>query len=476
MGLPDSSRSPRRRSNRPSWIGRGDLRQRDLVSRSRRAVRWLQPGLVVKRWMVTSGLGLLLALLGGAVWLDLKPIYWGLESINWLLKNITTVMPRGITGPLVLVIGGGLIWLGQSRSFGSIQQALAPEKDTVLVDALLAQGKLNRGPNIVAIGGGTGLSTLLSGLKRYSSNLTAIVTVADDGGSTGRLRQEFGVIAPGDIRQCIAALAEAEPLMSKLFQYRFTGGDGLEGHSFGNLFIVAMSEVTGNFEAAIHETSRVLNVRGTILPSTLEDVTLSAMTHEDEMVHGEHNISERGASIKEVYLNPPHAEAHPDAVRAILEADLIVIGPGSLFTSVLPNLIVEGIRKALQATTAMKVFVCNVATQEGETDGYSVQDHIEALEVHAGRGIVHAVVANNNIAATLPEEWHSKPVPISRSGGFAALSRLTIVEADVVSEENRYRHDSAKLAGTILRLYDERGSIPISSAPPPPEAQLLLSR
>ena len=441
--------------------------------RSHSIFKWLYPGMHIKRWLLLLVVGVVLMGLG--ISYVLREAYLSYTFPGTFYYITLQFIPRWARGLLFMSMSLSTVAIATWKLNQSLLYAFV-RPDRGYAETIYNKRVLGRGPRIVAIGGGTGLSNLLRGLRDHTSNLTAIVTVADDGGSTGRLRQEFGVIAPGDIRQCIAALAEAEPLMSKLFQYRFTGGDGLEGHSFGNLFIVAMSEVTGNFEAAIHETSRVLNVRGTILPSTLEDVTLSAMTHEDEMVHGEHNISERGASIKEVYLNPPHAEAHPDAVRAILEADLIVIGPGSLFTSVLPNLIVEGIRKALQATTAMKVFVCNVATQEGETDGYSVQDHIEALEVHAGRGIVHAVVANNNIAATLPEEWHSKPVPISRSGGFAALSRLTIIEADVVSEENRYRHDSAKLAGTILRLYDERGSIPISSAPPPPEAQLLLSR
>ena len=184
-----------------------DQRRRDLMTRSQRAVRWLQPGLVVKRWLLTSGLGLLTALLGAAVWADLKPIYWILETLSWLLGNLTTVLPREITGPLVLLIGIGVLLWGQSRSFGSIQQALAPDKDTVLVDALRAKSRLNRGPNIVAIGGGTGLSTLLSGLKRYSSNITAIVTVADDGGSSGVLRRELGVLPPGDIRNCLAALS-----------------------------------------------------------------------------------------------------------------------------------------------------------------------------------------------------------------------------------------------------------------------------
>ena len=349
-------------------------------------------------------------------------------------------------------------------------------RDQSMAEAIYNKRFLSRGPKIVAIGGGTGLSTLLRGLKDYTSNLTAIVTVADDGGSTGRLRQEFGVVAPGDLRQCIAALAESEPLMSKLFQYRFTEGTGLEGHSFGNLFIVAMSEVTGNFEAAIHEASRVLNVRGTILPSTLEDVTLSARTHEDEVVHGEHNISERGARIKDLYLNPIDVEAHPDAVRAVLDADLIVIGPGSLYTSVLPNLLVEGLKKALFQTSAMKVFVCNVATQHGETDGFGVAEHIEAIERHTGKGVVHAVVANSNIAPQLPEAWHSDPVIVSKDD-LSEHPAIRLVEADVVAEENRYRHDPQKLAATILRLYDGRDTFTFEPRRPAPEEKpLLLTR
>ncbi|MGH2608842.1 MAG: gluconeogenesis factor YvcK family protein, partial [Tepidiformaceae bacterium] len=306
-----------------------------------------------------------------------------------------------------------------------------------------------------------GLSMLLRGLKRYTSNLTAIVTVADDGGSTGRLRQEFGVIAPGDLRQCIAALAEAEPLMSRLFQYRFKGGNGLEGHSFGNLFIVAMADVTGNFETAIHETSRVLNTRGTILPSTLEDVTLSARTSEDEVVHGESNITEKGGAIREVFLNPVDADAHPDAVRAVLDADMIVIGPGSLYTSVLPNLLVRDLQKALLTSTATRVFVCNVATQHGETDGFNVSDHVKVIEAHTQRGIVQAVVANNNIVSELPESWQSNPV---RVNGAAEIEEVRLVEADVVAEQNRYRHDPDKLAATILRLYDGRSAL-VTDAP-----------
>ena len=232
----------------------------------------------------------------------------------------------------------------------------------------------------------------------------------------------------------------------------------------------------GNFEAAIHEASRVLNVRGTILPSTLEDVTLSARTHEDEVVHGEHNISERGARIKDLYLNPGHVEAHPDAVRAVLDADLIVIGPGSLYTSVLPNLLVEGLRKALFQTSAMKVFVCNVATQHGETDGFGVAEHIEAIERHTGKGVVHAIIANSNIAPQLPEAWHSDPVSVS-SDDLSEHPGIRLVQADVVAEENRYRHDPQKLAATILRLYDGRDTFTYEPRRPAPEEQpLLLTR
>ena len=423
--------------------------------RDHSAVKWLYPGMHIKRWLLLLLFGVCLMGLGIAY--ILKEAYLQAELPGIFYYLTLQFIPRWLRGLLFAALSLSTVaiatWkLNQSLLYVFVRH----EGDSDLAQTIYNKRILGRGPKIVAIGGGTGLSMLLRGLKVYTSNLTAIVTVADDGGSTGRLRQEFGVIAPGDLRQCIAALAEAEPLMSRLFQYRFTEGTGLEGHSFGNLFIVAMSEVTGNFETAIHETSRVLNVRGSILPSTLEDVTLSAMTHGDELVHGEHNITEHGAAIKDLYLNPASALAHPDAVRAILDADLIVIGPGSLYTSVLPNLLVDGIKKSLAATQAMKVFVCNVATQHGETDGFSVQDHLEALERHTARGVVDAIVANNNIAPELPEAWHSRAVPISRNGGFAALSGIQLIEADVVAEENRYRHDPEKLAATIIRAYDER--------------------
>lgn len=446
--------------------------------REHSALKWLYPGMHIKRWLALLLFGT--SLMGLGIAYVLKEAYLQAELPGIFYYLTLQFIPRWGRGLLFMAlslstVAVAIYKLNESLLFAFVRPDSRGEGQQGLAETIYNKRFLQRGPRIVAIGGGTGLSTLLRGLKGHTSNLTAIVTVADDGGSTGRLRQEFGVVAPGDLRQCIAALAEAEPLMSKLFQYRFTEGTGLEGHSFGNLFIVAMAEVTGNFETAIHEASRVLNVRGSILPSTLEDVTLSARTHEDEMVHGEHNITEHGARIRDLYLNPANAAAHPDAVKAILDADLVVIGPGSLYTSVLPNLLVGGIQKALFQTSATKVFICNVATQHGETDNFSVADHIETLERHTGKGILNVVLANNNIAPSLPEAWQSTAVPISNDE-LRAFEGLRLVQADVVAEENRYRHDPEKLAATLMRLYDSRDILSLEQRRPNPETPLVATR
>ena len=443
--------------------------------RDHSVLKWFYPGMHIKRWLVLLLFGI--ALMGLGIAYALKEAYLQTDLPGIFYYLTLQFIPRWGRGLLFMGLSLGTVVIAVWKLNESLLYAFVrpDHRDQNIAQAIYNKRFLSRGPKIVAIGGGTGLSTLLRGVKDYTSNLTAIVTVADDGGSTGRLRQEFGVVAPGDLRQCIAALAEAEPLMSKLFQYRFQEGTGLEGHSFGNLFLVAMAEVTGNFETAIHEASRVLNVRGSILPSTLEDVTLSARTHEDELVHGEHNITERGTAIRDLYLNPASAEAHPDAVRAILEADLVVIGPGSLYTSVLPNLLVSGIQKALFATSATRLFVCNVATQHGETDGFTVADHLTALERHAGRGLIHAVVANSNIAPVLPEAWHSNAVPVTEDG-MGAFEHVRLVLDDVVAEENRYRHDPVKLAATVMRMYDQRDSFASTTARVTTDERLLLTR
>ncbi|MEI6828761.1 MAG: gluconeogenesis factor YvcK family protein [Synechococcaceae cyanobacterium ELA445] len=432
------------------------------MSRSRRAVRWLQPGLVVKRWMLTSGLGLLVALLGAAVWADLKPIYWFLESINWVLKNITTVMPRAFTGPLVLVIGGALIWLGQSRSFGSIQQALAPEKDTVLVDALLAQRKLNRGPAIVAIGGGTGLSTLLSGLKRYSSNLTAIVTVADDGGSSGVLRRELGVQPPGDIRNCLAALAREEPLLTRLFQYRFKAGSGLEGHSFGNLFLSALTAITGSLESAILASSRVLAVQGQVVPATNADVRLWAELENGERIEGESSIGHAPSPIVRLGCTPERPPALPRALDAIANAELIVLGPGSLYTSLLPNLLVPELVQAISRSKAPRLYICNLMTQPGETDGLDVEGHLRAIEAQlASLGVEQrlftAVLAQEELedAALVAHYRRSGAEPVLCDVGKLRSQGYEVMLAPLqgARPSPTLRHDPRSVALAVMRFY-----------------------
>ncbi|MBA2449299.1 MAG: YvcK family protein [Chloroflexi bacterium] len=331
-----------------------------------------------------------------------------------------------------------------------------PQGGVGLVDALVSLRHRQRGPKIVVIGGGTGLSTMLRGLKHHSANITAIVTVADDGGSSGRLRRELGVLPPGDFRNCIVALADAEPVMAKLFQYRFGQGSGLDGHSFGNLFIVAMSGITGNFEEAIREASRVLAVRGQILPSTLANVTLCAELSDEALVEGESKISEATIPIKRVYLQPERPAAYPEAVRAILEADLVVIGPGSLYTSILPNLLVDGIAKALTATDAFTVYVCNVATQPGETDGFSMGDHVKTLLNHLRANPLDVVLANSNLRGELDPAWRvqqvvADPADLPPDGPELAFD-------DVVDPRNPLRHSPEKLAVSILRLYEERGA------------------
>lgn len=325
--------------------------------------------------------------------------------------------------------------------------------------------KENEAPKVVAIGGGTGLSTLLRGLKVHTQRITAIVTVADDGGSSGRLRRELGLLPPGDFRNCIAALADDEALITQLFQYRFGQGEGLNGHSLGNLFITALAAITGSFERAILEASRVLAVQGRILPSTLEDVTLIADLRVQEesapprltRVQGESAIPKAGQPIERVFLRPERVRAYPDAVRAILEADLIVAGPGSLFTSVLPNLLVQDIRRAVKASSAPRIYVCNVATQPGETDGFDVGQHAGALQRHVGRDLFPFVLANSNLATILE---HPQLQPVSPD--FPPDAGYRVITADLVDPETPWRHDSDKLAEQVLRFYHKQRHEPLT--------------
>ncbi|MGH2412753.1 MAG: gluconeogenesis factor YvcK family protein, partial [Microcystaceae cyanobacterium] len=333
--------------------------------RVNRWFKWLSPGLLIKRWLLISTTGTLLTILGLAIWIKLTPIYRLIEFTSTLLETFTKLVPNYVSGPLALLLGLFLVFWGQSRTVGSITEALQPEGELELVDVLLAHRRLNRGPKIVAIGGGTGLSTLLRGLKQYSANITAIVTVADDGGSSGRLRREIGVLPPGDIRNCVAALADEEKLLTELFQYRFQAGDGLVGHSFGNLFLTAMSEITGDLERAIAASSKVLAVRGRVLPATLSDVRLWAELSDGRLIEGESNITEAGGQIRKFGCLPANPPALPAAIKAIEDADYIIIGPGSLYTSVIPNLLVPEIREAIAIDKFPRKYVYNKMTQPG---------------------------------------------------------------------------------------------------------------
>ena len=434
------------------------------MSRSLRAVRWLQPGLVVKRWVLTSGFGLLLALLGAAVWADLQPIYWMLSTIKWLLQEVTQVLPRGVTGPLVLVAGAALVLWGQSRSFGSIQQALAPDKGTLLVDALAAQGRLNRGPNIVAIGGGTGLSTLLSGLKRYSSNITAIVTVADDGGSSGVLRRELGVQPPGDIRNCLAALSREEPLLTRLFQYRFRAGSGLEGHSFGNLFLSALTAITGSLESAITASSRVLAVQGQVVPATNADVRLWAELENGERLEGESKIGKATSPIVRLGCTPERPPALPRALEAIANADLILLGPGSLYTSLLPNLLVPELVTAIRRSKAPRLYICNLMTQPGETDGLDVAGHLRAIEAQlASLGIDQrlftAVLAQEDLGRSplLKIYRQHGAEPVTCDARHLRKQGYQVMQAPLQGARPTatLRHDPRSVALAVMRFYKQ---------------------
>ena len=307
-------------------------------------------------------------------------------------------------------------------------------------------------PKVVVIGGGTGLSVLLKGLKRYTSQLTAVVTVTDDGGSSGRLRAELGVLPPGDIRNCLVALAETETLMDKIFQHRFSQGDSLRGHNLGNLLLVAMSEITGDFVSAIKEVSKVLKVRGNVIPSTLEQVALGAVMRDGANIFGETSIREHGESIDRLYLVPETCAPVPATLEALMEADAIVVGTGSLFSSVIPNLLVDRVVQTIRQSPALTFYVCNIMTENGETDNYSAADHIEVIMKHIGEQIFDYVVVNNGFIdqERLNRYLEEKAVPVKPTVAELQKLGIEVIEADLVSDTEVAWHDSDKLARVIF--------------------------
>ena len=415
-------------------------------------VGWLIPGLNVKRWLFLIFLGSVLMVLGILILMDIRPIYLTME----LIRKAALVLPTEILAGVVIFIGAIVFFNGWKKTTLSIMDIDA-SKGNMLLERLYRRNKLNKGAKVVAIGGGTGLSMLLKGIKRYTNNITAVVTVGDDGGSSGRLREDMGILPPGDIRNCIAALADDDDLITELFQYRFKKGEGLEGHSFGNLFLTALCAITGNMVKAVKESSNVLNIRGVVLPATLDDMKLGAEFEDGTIVKGESNIPEARKQIKKLFTEPAHCQALPEVIDAILGADLIILGPGSLYTSVIPNLLVDGIVEAIMQSKAKKIYVCNIMTQPGETDAYSVASHVNALLNHAkGQKIIDAVLVNNSLPANISEGYaKTGSIPVRLDMENLIPSGVTVVSQKLIEENKQglVRHSSNRVARAVYYWY-----------------------
>lgn len=417
---------------------------------------WLLPGLQVKRWFALIFVGAVLMTVGILILFDLKPIYNTMQFIQQIATQISTEwLAFGI-----VMIGAAIFFKGWQKTNLSILDIEDDRNNDVLLENLYKRRKLNRGPRIVAVGGGTGLSMLLSGAKNITNNLTAIVSVGDDGGSSGRLREEMGILPPGDIRHCITALADDEDLVNKLFKYRFTNGEGLEGHSFGNLFLTALYDITGDMVSAVRASSRVLSIRGRVLPATLDDMKLVAEMEDGRIIHGESTIPEAHGKIKRLFTEPANCKALPDVIQAIRDAELIILGPGSLYTSVIPNLLVKEISEEIIKSKAKKIYVCNIMTQPGETDNYTVSDHLKALIQHAGSNkIVDAVLVNDYLPDNLAgkyQEAGSYPVkldvPEVKKLGIKIFAKKLIQD----SKEGLVRHSSTRVARAVYYWFKKQ--------------------
>src|SRR5512136_1923606 len=429
--------------------------------------RWLIPGMGVKRWFLILLFGTTLIGVGLAIFLlDIyrtAPDTWWLPVISFLslqsLSRILRVIIFGTLGIGCIIIGV----LGLNRAL--LEPFLQPGRR--LVDQVSDYRRRERGPRVVVIGGGHGIATVLRGMKEYTNNLTAVVSVADDGGSSGEIRRDLGILPPGDIRNCLAALSDDEALLTQLFQYRFGGDTGLGGHAFGNMFITAMADLTGSFENAVAESGRALSVHGQVLPATLHDVRLVAdvrlpQTETEIRVEGESQIPKAAGRVRRVWLEPNDASAYPPVIQAVLGADMIVIGPGSLYTSILPNILVRDLLEAIHSSRAVKMFVTNIATQPGETEKYSSSDHIHALEDLIGFELVDVIVCNS----CYDGEFDGKVQWVRVEEGEARDRR--VYATALVDPENLIHHDAALLAQTLMDLYNERtGPLTKENATPP---------
>ena len=401
--------------------------------------KWLYPGIKVKRWVFASLFGVLIVGIGAVFAVYPYPFVSGL-------------------GIVIILCGILFIVLGMGKMIISLITLFLPQRERDIVDILYQRRFLERGPKVVAIGGGQGLSHLLLGLKEYTANLTAIVTVADSGGSSGRLREEFNIVAPGDIRNCLVALADAPALLGELFQYRFAEGDGLKGHNFGNLFLTAMVQISkGDFKKAVEESSKVLAIRGKVIPSTVHNVHLVAEYMDGTTTQGEAKIPHSNTPIKRLSLIPEDATPTDDALTAIAQADIIVMGPGSLYTSILPNLIINGMKEAITAASAYKIYVCNVMTQLGETDAFTASDHVRVLLEHTGPKLVDACIINDAVVSNeeaLNRYYKENSYPVAADADRIKAMGIKVIATDLLSVANYVRHDSKKLTQALIKLIE----------------------
>ena len=420
-----------------------------------RSLRWLAPGIGVKRWLLLLLGGITLLAVGlGILLLDI----YRTAPETWWLPVLSFLSLRFLTRPLRFLIFGGIgVGLILAGIWGLNRALLIPflRPGQKLVDQVTEYRRREKGPRVVAIGGGHGLATVLRGLKDHTHNLTAVVAVTDDGGSSGDLRRSLGILPPGDIRNCLAALSNDEALLTQLFQYRFSGDTQLDGHSFGNLLISALADITGSFEEAVSESGRVLSVHGRVLPATLRNVRLVADVQlpnlpNEVRVEGESKIPQMAGRVRRVWLEPNDATAFPPVIQAILAADMIVIGPGSLYTSLLPNILVPDLLAAIRSSRAIKIFVCNVVTQIGETQAYNCGDHVHALEELIGSDVIDIIVCNTSYEADLPEDaqW------VRLDDGLMGDGRVYC--ADLLDRERPLLHEASKLAQTLIDLFYER--------------------
>ncbi|MBI4179639.1 uridine diphosphate-N-acetylglucosamine-binding protein YvcK [bacterium] len=421
----------------------------------------LRPGLYLKRWLFLGGFGVFIA-------------FWGMRRI----QDEVHKFPVKLNLQLMLIIVGAGLFLFAVYKFVSSALKYAGFTRQAFYRSLIDQRYLARGPRIVAIGGGTGLATILSGLKEITSNITACVTVTDEGGSSGKLRDTFGMIAPGDIRNCIVALSAEPGLLAELFTYRFQEGDGLKGHSVGNLLIAALTQITGSFESAIRESSRVLSIRGRVCPLSQDDIRLAATMADGTTLRGEAEIGRASQPIARLRIEPENFAVTPEVLAAIREADLVVVGPGSLYTSILPNLLHPECRKALLETPAPVVYICNVMTQIGETARFTASDHVRVVYEHTAPGLFDWILLNSAAPDPAAIERYALEGAVPVKADIDALRHLglrimagdfLIGDVEVETAEGRkhvLRHDATAIALKLLPLCLPEGSPSILRSPP----------